>query len=196
MFLGATDFFGLETLDPTSFVLIYRNLGFLPKCLDFLNHLQIRFLSRNQWILGFQFLLVLTLLIQILNLIASKLLSLRGELLQTLCITPNFNTNPFDDNDDGRREASSSSSSYSGSAVARDRYKNDFHGSGGLQNQSVQELENYAVYKAEETTKTVNSCLKIAEDIREDATRSLVMLHQQGEQITRTHMMAADTERD
>lgn len=118
---------------------------------------------------------------------------------EPVLVTPNFNTNPFDDDDDdddGRREASSSSSSYSGSAVARDRCKNDSHGSGGLQNQSVQELENYAMYKAEETTKTVNNCLKIAEDIREDATRSLVMLHQQGEQITRTHMMAADTERD
>jgi len=115
---------------------------------------------------------------------------------EPVLVTPNFNTNPFDDGDDGRREASSSSSSYSGSAVGRDRYKNDFHDSGGLQNQSVQELENYAMYKAEETTKTVNNCLKIAEDIREDGTRTLEMLHHQGEQITRTHMMASDTERD
>ncbi|KAI6686352.1 hypothetical protein NL676_032265 [Syzygium grande] len=72
------------------------------------------------------------------------------------------------------------------------RYKNDFRESGGLENQSVQELENYAVYKAEETTSTVNNCLKIAEDIREDATRTLDMLHQQGEQIRRTHDMVAD----
>ncbi|KAF3438121.1 hypothetical protein FNV43_RR20877 [Rhamnella rubrinervis] len=62
--------------------------------------------------------------------------------------------------------------------------------------QSVQELENYAVYKAEETTKSVNGCLKIAEDIRDDATKTLVVLHQQGEQITRTHMVAADIDYD
>lgn len=114
---------------------------------------------------------------------------------EPVLITPNFNTNPFDD-DDGGREVSSSSSSDYGSAAARDRYRNDFRDSGGLQNQSVQELENYATYKAGETTKTVNNCLKIAEDIREDATRTLETLHQQGEQITRTHMMAAETERD
>ncbi|XP_034704148.1 putative SNAP25 homologous protein SNAP30 [Vitis riparia] len=77
-----------------------------------------------------------------------------------------------------------------------DQYKNDFRDSGGLENQSVQELENYAAYKAKETTKTVNNCLKIAEDIREDATNTLATLHQQGEQITRTHMMAADMDKD
>ncbi|PON79648.1 Target SNARE coiled-coil domain containing protein [Parasponia andersonii] len=74
--------------------------------------------------------------------------------------------------------------------------KNGFRDSGGLENQSVQELENYAVYKAEETTKTVNNCLKIAEDIRQDATRTLDMLNHQGEQITRTHMMAVDIDKD
>ncbi|KAM6572006.1 hypothetical protein CsatA_016086 [Cannabis sativa] len=77
-----------------------------------------------------------------------------------------------------------------------DRYMNDFRDSGGIENQSVQELEKYAVYKAEETTKSVNNCLKIAEDIREDATRTLDMLNQQGEQINRTHMMAVDIDRD
>lgn len=108
-------------------------------------------------------------------------------------ITPNFTTNPFDDDDDDNvgRGASSTSSS-----VGRKNYKDDFQNSGGLENQSVQELENYAVYKAEETTKTVNSCLKIAEDIREDATKTLEVLHQQGEQINRTHMMAADMDKD
>ncbi|XP_041013348.1 putative SNAP25 homologous protein SNAP30 [Juglans microcarpa x Juglans regia] len=114
---------------------------------------------------------------------------------EPMLITPNSN-NPFDNDDDERIGASSSSSSHSSSAVARDRYRNNFHDSGGLQNQSVQELENYAVYKAEETTNTVNNCLKLAEDMREDATRTLDMLHYQGEQITRTHMMAADTEKD
>jgi synaptosomal-associated protein 25 len=67
---------------------------------------------------------------------------------------------------------------------------------GGLENKSVQELENYAVNKSEETTDTVNNCLRIAEDIRSDATRTLDMLHQQGDQITRTHNMVVDTEKD
>lgn len=79
---------------------------------------------------------------------------------------------------------------------AKSRYKNDFRDEGGFENQSVQELEDYSVYKAEETTKTVNNCLKIAEDIREDATKTLVNLHQQGDQITRTHATAADIDLD
>lgn len=85
-----------------------------------------------------------------------------------------------------------SSSSYQ----SRKNYKNDFSNNGGIENQSVQELEGYAVYKAEETTKTVNECLKIAEEMREDASKTLVNLHHQGEQITRTHMTAADIEHD
>ncbi|XP_015583903.2 putative SNAP25 homologous protein SNAP30 [Ricinus communis] len=79
---------------------------------------------------------------------------------------------------------------------ATDRYKNGFRESGGLENQSVQELENYAKYKAEETTSTVNNCLRIAEDIKQDATKTLDTLHAQGEQITRTHNMAVDMEKD
>lgn len=85
---------------------------------------------------------------------------------------------------------------FSNDHKGRDHYKNDFRDSGGLENQSVQELENYAVYKAEETTTSVNNCLKIAENIREDGTKTLDMLHQQGEQIHRTHNMVADTEKD
>ncbi|EPS61222.1 hypothetical protein M569_13575, partial [Genlisea aurea] len=61
---------------------------------------------------------------------------------------------------------------------------------------SVQELENHAVSEAQETTKSVNACLKIAEGIREDATKTLVALHQQGERITTTHMVAADIDHD
>lgn len=87
----------------------------------------------------------------------------------------------------------SSSSSFFG---GKNKYQNDFSDSGGLENQSVQELENYAAYKSEETTKSVNNCLRIAENIRGDATRTLDMLHQQGEQINRTHMMAADMDKD
>ncbi|XP_076915418.1 SNAP25 homologous protein SNAP33-like [Bidens hawaiensis] len=87
-------------------------------------------------------------------------------------------------------------SGYKVSYTSRNRYKNDFVDSGGIENQDVQELEHYAAYKAEETTKTVNSALKIAENMREDATKTMITLHQQGEQITRTHMTAADIEQD
>ncbi|XP_057953156.1 SNAP25 homologous protein SNAP33-like [Malania oleifera] len=108
-------------------------------------------------------------------------------------VTPNFKTNPFDDDEERQ---TSSSPPQSLTFAAKNKYKNDFRDSGGLENQSVQELENYAVYKAEGTTKTVNNCLKIAEDIREDATNTLVTLHHQGEQITRTHMVAIDIDQD
>lgn len=74
--------------------------------------------------------------------------------------------------------------------------KNGYQDSGGLQSQTSEELEKYAVYKAEETTKGVNNCLKIAEDIRSDATRTLEMLHNQGEQINRTHVMAVEMDKD
>lgn len=106
-------------------------------------------------------------------------------------IVPKSKGNYFDDDDDddwGRKPSSTASS--------KNGYKNDFRDSGGLENQSVQELENYAVHKSEETTKSVNNCLKIAEDIRGDASRTLDMLHQQGEQITRTHNMIVETEKD
>lgn len=97
-----------------------------------------------------------------------------------------------------QRGTSISSSPYNSKSAAanKDKYKDDFQGSGGFENQSVQELENYAAYKSEETTKTVGNCLKIAEDIREDATRTLDMLHEQGDQINRTHNMVADTDKD
>ena len=108
-------------------------------------------------------------------------------------VSQEVNTNPFDDVDAHRH---ASSSSFAFSSADRNRYKNDFHDSGGLENQSVQELENYAVYKAEETTKSVKNSLKIAEEIREDATKTLVMLHQQGEQITRSHNVAIDIDQD
>lgn len=109
-------------------------------------------------------------------------------------VLPDSSTNPFDD--DLGSGTSSSLYSQSVTSATRNKYKNDFRDSGGLENQSVQELEGYAVYKAEETTKSVNNCLKIAEDIREDATKTLVVLHQQGEQIARTHTVAADIEYD
>ncbi|CAL0325767.1 unnamed protein product [Lupinus luteus] len=102
-------------------------------------------------------------------------------------------SNPFDDIDASR---SASSSSYALRSADRNRYNNDFRASGGFENQSVQELERYAVNKAKETTKSLDNCLKIAESIREDATQTLNTLHHQGEQITRTHYAAADINQD
>lgn len=108
--------------------------------------------------------------------------------------TLGVNTNPFDDGTDANKK--SSSTLYGFQSANWNKYKNDFRDSGGLENQSVQELESYAVYKAEETTNSVNNCLKIAENIREEATQTLVTLHQQGEQITRSHHVAADIDHD
>jgi len=95
-------------------------------------------------------------------------------------ILPDLKSNKFDDDDDyfGRGPPS------------KNKQKKD------LETMSVQELESYAVNQAEETTKSVNNCVKIAEDIRQDATRTLDTLHQQGEQIHRTHEMAVDMDRD
>lgn len=103
-------------------------------------------------------------------------------------------TNPF--HGDRVEKGFSSSSKQSLISTSKYQYKNDFRDSGGIENQSVQELEGYAVYKAEETTKSVHGCLKVAEDIRSDATRTLVMLHEQGEQITRTHHKAVEIDQD
>lgn len=103
--------------------------------------------------------------------------------------TPNSKASLFDDNE---VKTTSNSSGY----ASRNIYKNDFVDSGGVDNQSVQELEHYAAFKAEETTKSVNSALKIAVDIRESATDTMINLHQQGEQINRTHMAAANIEQD
>ncbi|KAJ8445517.1 hypothetical protein Cgig2_031330 [Carnegiea gigantea] len=90
-----------------------------------------------------------------------------------------------------------SGTKYTGPTRAeKKKYENGFRDSGGLENQSVQELEKYAAYKAEETTSAVNNCLKIAEDIREDASKTLETLHAQGEQIHRTHQMAANMDHD
>jgi len=92
-------------------------------------------------------------------------------------------SNPFDSDDEsnakqtlhlGKRASSESMLNVLDNAFDdKDRYKNDFRDSGGLENQSVQELEKYAAYKAEETTNSVNNCLRIAEDNKQDATRTL-----------------------
>ncbi|KAL2546694.1 putative SNAP25-like proteinous protein SNAP30 [Forsythia ovata] len=101
---------------------------------------------------------------------------------EPILVTPDFKSNNFDDDDDD---------DYFGRGPpSKNKQKKD------LETMSVQELEGYAVNQAEDTTKSVNNCVKIAEDIRQDATRTLDVLHQQGEQIHRTHEMAVDMDRD
>ncbi|CAI9111918.1 OLC1v1012262C1 [Oldenlandia corymbosa var. corymbosa] len=107
-------------------------------------------------------------------------------------VTKHMSSNSFDD----ELDKGTPSAGYFSASTARNNYKNDFRDSGGLESQTVEELENYAVYKAEETTKSVNGCLKIANEIREDATKTMITLHQQGEQITRTHHTAAEIDYD
>lgn len=109
---------------------------------------------------------------------------------EPVLITPDLKSNLSDDDDDdyfGRRPPSS---------TTKNRNKNNGRGKKDLDSMSVQELEDYAVNQAEDTTRSVNNCLKIAEDIREDGSRTLETLHHQGEQINRTHMMAVDMDRD
>lgn len=65
-----------------------------------------------------------------------------------------------------------------------------------LEYKSMQELEGYALQKSEETTSTVQNCLKVAEDIKGDATRTLLSLHEQGEQIRKTHEVAIDIDQN
>jgi synaptosomal-associated protein 25 len=100
--------------------------------------------------------------------------------------------NPFDSDSD--TEAPNTRPSRASSVPTKSK-----GGSGSapnFENESIQELESYAVNKAEETTQKVDDCLRIAEMIREDATNTLVTLHQQGEQIHQTHQVAADMDRD
>ncbi|XP_020702519.2 putative SNAP25 homologous protein SNAP30 [Dendrobium catenatum] len=89
------------------------------------------------------------------------------------------------------RSSKSSSRGYSGLDYRRDKHRNDFCESGSFENQSVEVLEKYSVYKAEQTTQRINGCLKLAEDMSGCASRLLLNLHQQGEQITQTHQTAA-----
>jgi synaptosomal-associated protein 25 len=95
--------------------------------------------------------------------------------------TPVHRTNPFDSDSDS--EVPSKSSRAQSVPVKRT-------------DQSVQELEDYTITKARETTHKVKDCVRAAEAIREDATQTLQTLHRQGEQIARSHHLAADIERD
>ena len=103
--------------------------------------------------------------------------------------------NPFDSDSDGESKAKPAKGA-SSSLGSKNGCKNGFKESGGFENQSVQELENYAACKAEETTDALNGCVRIAETIREDADRTLVMLNEQGEQINRTHVMCTKIDQD
>ncbi|KQJ94564.1 SNAP25 homologous protein SNAP33 [Brachypodium distachyon] len=99
--------------------------------------------------------------------------------------------------DGGAEERAGAESGFaSSSAASRSRYRNDFRDAGGVEGQSVQELEGYAAYKAEETTQRVHGCVKIAEEMRDTASKTLVTVHQQGQQIRRTHAMAVDIDQD
>lgn len=75
------------------------------------------------------------------------------------------------------------------------RYK-DFKENGGYENRTVEELEQYAVYKSKDTTATFNNSMKVAEEIREDAAKTLTDLHHQGEQIRQTHNVALNIDHD
>ncbi|KAG0542664.1 hypothetical protein BDA96_02G124300 [Sorghum bicolor] len=50
--------------------------------------------------------------------------------------------------------------------------------------------------RAEETTRRAQGCVRIAEEMRDTASKTLVTVHQQGQQIHRTHMMAVDIDQD
>lgn len=97
----------------------------------------------------------------------------------------------------GHEGRGASSASHSAFAYGTNRYGNEEDDeSNGFERQSVQELEKYAVQQAEETTHKINASLKVAEEIREVSSKTLVNLHQQGEQITRTHLTATSIDQD
>ncbi|XP_040987639.1 SNAP25 homologous protein SNAP33-like [Juglans microcarpa x Juglans regia] len=62
--------------------------------------------------------------------------------------------------------------------------------------QPVQEGHNYDSYMIEMNMESVNRCLKIAEEKRHDATKTLVTLQHQGEQISQTHIVATDIDQN
>lgn len=76
--------------------------------------------------------------------------------------------------------------------ATRVRYDDSQFQKQDLEYKSVEDLEGYAIQKSEETTATVQNCLRVAEEIKGDATRTLLSLHEQGEQIRKTHEIAFD----
>eukprot|EP00249_Psilotum_nudum_P022997 c28719_g1_i1 orf=515-1990(+) len=83
-------------------------------------------------------------------------------------------------------------SSLSGYASTGTRYNATQFQTGNLESGTVQELEDYALQKSKDTTDHIQNCLKVAENIKGDATTTLLTLHQQGEQIQRTHDVAVE----
>eukprot|EP00250_Pteridium_aquilinum_P016265 c23032_g1_i3 orf=241-1317(-) len=84
---------------------------------------------------------------------------------------------------------------FEGTAAAkatRVRYDDSQFQQQDLEYKSVEDLEGYAVQKSEETTVRVHNALRVAEEIKGDATRTLLTLHEQGDQIRRTHNVAVD----
>ena len=55
---------------------------------------------------------------------------------------------------------------------------------------SLQELEDYALQESEDTTKSIWNCIKVAEDMKEEASRTVINLHQQGEKMIQSHQVA------
>ncbi|KAE8673266.1 L-type lectin-domain containing receptor kinase S.4-like [Hibiscus syriacus] len=90
-----------------------------------------------------------------------------------------INDSVEDNNGKGRKNKTPASTRAS-RARNHDKYKDDFRDSGVLQAQTMENLKGYPVYKAEETTNSVNNCLRIAENIRDDASKTLDTLNQQG----------------
>ena len=63
------------------------------------------------------------------------------------------------------------------------------------ENQALQDLQTYAQEKPRETTATIRNCLRVAEETKEAAGRTMEMLHCQGDQILRTHETAVTVDR-
>ncbi|MCO5590390.1 hypothetical protein L7F22_044360 [Adiantum nelumboides] len=80
----------------------------------------------------------------------------------------------------------------SAAKTTRMRYDDSQFQKQDLKYKSMEDLEGYALQKAEDTTSTVDNCLRVAEEMKGDATRTLLNLHEQGEQITKTHELTFD----
>jgi synaptosomal-associated protein 25 len=92
-----------------------------------------------------------------------------------------------------RREPSQESGGESSGPRFRD---SEFRGREALEYKSMEDLEGYSVQKSRETTSSVENCVRVVGEIREEATQTLSALHQQGEQIKRTHEMAVDIDQN
>ncbi|XP_024545149.1 SNAP25 homologous protein SNAP33 [Selaginella moellendorffii] len=62
--------------------------------------------------------------------------------------------------------------------------------------EDLQELQQQALGTSQETTSAIQSCLRVAEDMRHEATQTIVQLHEQGQQIRRTHESALVLEQE